>query len=121
MSFSISTSGIIATASATDTPNSARLIVSNPNAAANGGTNMTAEVRTSARSIEPHSQKFCFPSVNTECSRERILNEWKISTRESVRNAIVIPSGLAVISHLPASIKCPMKYETSVSVAIKKP
>ena len=109
MSFSSSTSGIIATASARATANSFRLMVSKPNAVANAGTKMTAEVSAKASSSEPQSQPFCFFIVNTERSRERILKAWKSSTSESVKNAMVMPSGLSVIPHFPASIKCPTK------------
>ena len=40
---------------------------------------------------------------------ERILKLWKISAIDIVKNAMVIPSALFVISQTPASIKCPMK------------
>ena len=42
------------------------------------------------------------------CSRlslcERMLKLWKISAIDKVRNAMVVPSGLVVISQTPASI-----------------
>lgn len=50
-----------------------------------------------------------------------MLNEWKISVMERVRNAIVMPSALEAISQTPDSIKCPVKYAKSVIAAIKIP
>ena len=70
---------------------------------------MTTVVRSSAAMPEPHSHLFCLESVNMDCLLDLMLNEWKISHIDIVRNAIVIPSLLATMCHCPVSMNSPMK------------
>ena len=50
-----------------------------------------------------------------------MLNEWKISHIDIVRNAIVIPSLLATMCHCPVSINSPMKYAAITSMVVTAP
>ena len=64
------------------------------------------------------------------CSRkmlprwERIFRLWKISAMDMVTKAMVVPSGLrplAGISHIPDSMKWPMKKAAMVRAEITRP
>ncbi len=56
---------------------------------------MTTQVRRRARAKAPHAHTFWDGSVKIEARRLRMLREWNISTMESVRNAMVMPSSAA--------------------------
>ena len=73
------------------------------------GTNTTAAVTSMLKASVPHSQMFCFLMLNSDRIRERILKEWKISIRLSVRNAMVIPAGDSATVQRPLSIRLPIK------------
>ena len=59
--------------------------------ARDSGVSITTNVSSSATANEPHSHLFCPLREKMDCLRLRMLNEWNISTIESVRNAIVMP------------------------------
>ena len=50
-----------------------------------------------------------------------MLNEWKISHIDIVRNAIVIPSLLATMCHWPVSMYSPIKYAAITSSVVTAP
>ena len=77
---------------------SVKSIYSNENSSLKNGTYITILVIISDRTIAPNRKKFCFLSLNSEMCCERMLYEWNISAIDIVKNAIVIPSVLSVIS-----------------------
>ena len=74
------------------------------NALRRKGTNTTALVRASEKARVAHSHLFCFRCAKSDCLRDLMLNAWKISVMLSVRNAMVMPAGDWVISHVPSAI-----------------
>ena len=99
--------GMIITARNTAVKNSNADIKEKPNASRRNGIYMTVEVRTRDASIDTQSHLLWLFIVNIEPLLDLILNEWKISTSDIVRKAIVIPSGLSTegISNTPDSKK----------------
>ena len=65
---------------------------------------MAAVVSTKLKSIPPHKKRLCPCMWKMLCRWLRILKLWKISAMLMVRNAMVVPSGLLVISQTPASM-----------------
>ena len=80
-----------------------------PNALASSGISQTAVVSTRLAIAAPFSSALVDFSEISEPRCERMLKLWKISAMLIVRNAIVMPSALSVISQSPDSMKCPMK------------
>ena len=121
MSLNNSIIGMMHTAIPIDIAYSIRLICSKPKAFDRKGMYITAVVNKSESAIAPHRTLLWPFILNTDCVLDLMLNEWKISVMERVRNAIVMPSALEAISQTPDSIKCPVKYAKSVIAAIKIP
>ena len=102
-------------------PYSFMLMVVNSKSSARAGISMTIVVSRTAMAAEPQSQRFCFDSLNSDCLRDLMLNEWNISVMDIVRNAIVIPSLLATMCHCPVSRNSPTKYAVSTSSVVTAP
>ena len=102
-------------------PYSFKLIVVNSKRSARAGISMTTVVSRSAIAADPQSQRFCFESLNSDCLRDLMLNEWNISVMDIVRNAIVMPSLLATMCHCPVSRNSPMKYAISTRIVVTVP
>ena len=67
------------------------------------GIKTTQSVSKIENTNAPQRNLFCFLTVKMEWLSERALKEWKLSVKESVKKAIVIPSALFVISQHFAS------------------
>ncbi len=88
---------------------SVKLTEVNPKAPAINGISQTAVV---ARRETPAAMKRSLFDERREkmlLRWERILMLWNTSAMDMVRNAMVIPSALSVIAHVPDSIKWPTK------------
>ena len=107
--FSISTTGMIISASPIAIIYSVRVIGAKENALLRKGTKITAAVISREKTSVPHSHRFYFLRLNREALRERMLKEWKISTMLSVRKAMVMPAGDSAIPQVPLSSLCPIK------------
>ena len=88
---------------------SSQPIATIPKMFATAGMRTTTEVRSRERIPAPQSHLFCPLMVKIEPWSERILKEWNTSHIARVRNAIVVPWILSVISKFPVSNQCPMK------------
>ena len=75
----------------------------NSKAAAKNGTSMTAVVRIRETTIAPNRKLLRVFKVKMEPRRLLMFREWKISTIDRVRNAMVVPSGLLTNSQTPLS------------------
>ena len=95
----ISTVGIIRNARAIATAYSFMLIVENSKSFERNGTSITTDVSIRAAIADPQSHMFCFVKAKIDWRLDLMLNEWKISHIDIVRNAIVIPSLLMTICH----------------------
>ena len=119
--FTISTITIVDNASANAITNSSKpKSVARLNTSAIGSMKTTALVSSSASANEPQSHMFCpFLAKMLPCW-VRMLKLWKISARFIVKNAMVMPCGLAALPitfHVPRSRKCPMQYAATVIAA----
>ena len=105
----ISTIGMIRNASPSPIPYSFQVSVENSKILASAGISITAVVSARATIADPHSHLLAFDIAKIDPLLDLILNEWKISHIDIVRNAIVIPSLLATICHCPVSKNSPVK------------
>ena len=64
---------------------------------------MTAVVRIRETTIAPNRKLLRVFKVKMEPRRLLMFREWKISTMDRVRNAMVVPSGLLTNSQTPLS------------------
>ena len=99
----ISTIGIMRRPRPIATRYSSQPMATMPKSFAIGSMSTTSEVRRRESAPAPQSQRFCPLIVKMEPWRERILKEWKTSHIASVRNAMVVPWTLSVISKVPVS------------------
>ena len=119
--------GITENASASDEAYSAIPMGVKPNAEESTGISITAVVSTSDAAIAPKRNLLWLPPMliaMTEPLCERILNEWKISHIDIVKNAMVIPcsqSAIFVKIHLPVSNHSPMKNAARVRTVTTMP
>ena len=99
----ISMIGMISTASPRAMQYSSRSMGVKSKALANAGISITAVVRIRDAIIAANRNLLWVFKVNREPLRLLIFKEWKISTMESVKNAIVVPSALSTNSQTPLS------------------
>ena len=102
--FTISMIGMIRTARPRAITYSVKPIGVNWNAFAINGTSITTVVRIRETTIAPYRNLLWLFSLKIDHRRLLMLREWKISTMERVRNAMVVPSALFTNSHAPDSI-----------------
>ena len=109
MSLTISTRGIMQSPMPMAMIYSVKLTEVNPNAPAINGISQTAVVARREMPAAIKRSLFDERSEKILLRWDRILMLWNTSAMDMVRNAMVIPSALSVIAHVPDSIKWPAK------------